>query len=62
MAGNSERIPMYVLTQEQINQIAVISSKEAVKMFRAEQIKADRKRAREGDKVKKTKKMLGSYR
>lgn len=62
MAGNNETIPMYVLTQEQINQIAAISGKEAVKMFRAEQIKADKKRAREEDKVKKTKKMLSSYR
>lgn len=62
MAEHNETIPMYVLTQEQINQIAAISGKEAVKMFRAEQIKADRKRVREEDKVKKTKKMLNSYR
>lgn len=62
MVEHEETIPMYVLTQEQINQIAAISGKEAVKMFREEQIKADRKRAREEDKVKKTKKMLSSYR
>ncbi len=57
-----ETIPMYVMTQEQINQIAAISGKEAVKMFRAEQVKAERKRAKEEDKVKKTKRMLSSYR
>lgn len=57
-----ETIPMYALTQEQINQIAAISGKEAVKMFRAEQVKSDRKRAKEEDKVKKTKRMLSSYR
>lgn len=62
MVEHEETIPMYVLTQEQINQIAAISGKEAVKMFREEQINADRKRAREEDKVKKTKKMLSSYR
>ncbi|MCI8561988.1 MAG: MerR family transcriptional regulator [Lachnospiraceae bacterium] len=62
MEEQRETIPMYVLTQEQINQIAAISGKEAVKMFREEQVKADRKRAREEDKVKKTKKMLSSYR
>ncbi len=62
MAEHGETIPMYVLTQEQINQIAAISGKEAVKMFRKEQVKADRKRAREEDKVMKTKKMLSSYR
>lgn len=61
MATDRE-IPMYVLTQEQINQIAAIAGKEAVRTFRAEQVKAEKKRAREEDKVKKTKKMLSSYR
>ena len=56
------KIPMYVLTQEQINQIAAVAGEEAVKRFRAEQVKSDKKRAREEDKVKKTKKMLSSYR
>lgn len=56
------KIPMYVLTQEQINQIAAVAGEEAVKRFRAEQIKSDKKRAREENKVKKTKKMLSSYR
>ena len=56
------KIPMYVLTQEQINQIAAVAGEEAVKQFRAEQVKSDKKRAREENKVKKTKKMLSSYR
>lgn len=56
------KIPMYTLTQEQINQIAAIAGKEAVRIFRAEQAKAERKQAREEDKVRKTKKMLKSYR
>ena len=57
-----EKIPMFVLTQEQINQIAAVAGEEAVKRFRAEQVKSDRKRAREENKVKKTKNMLSSYR
>lgn len=56
------KIPMYVLTQEQINQIAAVAGEEAIKRFRAEQVKSDKKRAREENKVKKTKKMLSSYR
>ena len=61
MATN-KKIPMYVLTQEQINQIAAVAGKEAAQTFRAEQVKAEKKRAREENKVKKTKKMLSSYR
>lgn len=57
-----KKIPMYVLTQEQINQIAAVAGKEAVQTFRAEQVKEEKKRAREENKVKKTKKMLKSYR
>lgn len=59
---NGKKIPMYVLNQEQINQIAAIAGKEAVSIFRTEQVKAEKKRAREENKVKKTKKMLSSYR
>lgn len=62
MTTEKEKIPMYVLTQEQINQIVAIAGKEAVKTFRTEQVKAEKKRAREENKVKKTKKMLSSYR
>lgn len=60
--ATDNKIPMYVLTQEQINQIASIAGKEAVHTFRAEQIKEEKKRARGEDKVRKTKKMLSSYR
>ena len=56
------KIPMYILTQEQINQIAAIAGKEAEHTFRTEQVKAEKKRAREENKVKRTKKMLSSYR
>ena len=52
----------YVLSQEQLNQIAVVAGKEAVKMFRKEQEKAEKQRARNCDKVRRTKKMLSSYR
>lgn len=62
MDKTDEKIPMYVLTQEQINQIAAVAGEEAVKRFCAEQVKSDKKRAREENKVKKTKKMLSSYR
>ncbi len=58
----SEKITMYVLTQEQINQIAAVAGEEAAKRFWAEQAKSDRKRAREENKVNRTKKMLSSYR
>lgn len=60
--ATDKKIPMYVLTQEQINQIAAVAGKEAVQTFRAEQVKAEKKRAREENKIKKTKKMLRSYR
>lgn len=52
----------YLLSQEEVNRIAAIASKEAVKVFRAEQIKADKKRAKEENKERKTKKMLQAYR
>ncbi len=56
------KISMYVLTQEQINQIAAVAGEEALKRFCTEQAKHDRKRARQENKVSKTKKMLSSYR
>lgn len=62
MDKTERKIPMYVLTQEQINQIAAVAGEEAVKRFLTEQVKSDKKRAREENKVKKTKKMLSSYR
>lgn len=62
MEIENNNIPMYVLTQEQIDQIAAIAGKEAVNVFRDEQIKTEKKQAREKNKVLKTKKMLSSYR
>lgn len=41
---------------------ASVGAREAVRMFREEQMKADRQRARDDNKVKRTKKMLDSYR
>ena len=52
----------YVLSQDELNQIAVVASQEAVKVFQNEQKKAERRRAKNEDKVKRTKKMLSSYR
>lgn len=60
--GTDAKVPAYVLTQEQINEIAAIAGKEAAHIFRAEQVKAEKKRANEENKVKRTKKMLRSYR
>ena len=60
--ATDNKVPAYILTQEQINEIAAIAGKEAVQVFRIEQAKAERKRAKEENKVKKTKKMLSSYR
>lgn len=60
--ATDNKIPMYVLTQEQINQIAEIAGKEAVHAFRVEQAREEKKREREENKVRKTKKMLSSYR
>ena len=58
----NQKATMYVLTQEQINEIAAIGAKEALKVHRKERQKDERKRARDADKVKQTKKMLSSYR
>ena len=60
--GTDNKAQRYVLTLNEINRIAEIAGKEAVKIFRDEQVKAERKRAKEEDKVRKTKKMLSSYR
>lgn len=55
-------VQRYALTQEQINQIASIAGESAVKVFRQEQKKAERKQKREKNKVRKTKDILCSYR
>lgn len=52
----------YVLSQEDIDRIASIASKNGVEAFKKEQEKDLKKRARRDDKVKRTKKMLSSYR
>lgn len=52
----------YLLSQEELNQIAVVAGKEAIRVFRSEQMKADKKKARNENKVRRTKKMLSSYR
>jgi hypothetical protein len=57
--GNVQR---FVLTQEQINQIASIAGKEGACVFRKEQIEAEKEHSRKENKVKKTKKLLKSYR
>lgn len=57
-----KEVPRFVLTQDQINEIAAIGGKEALRVFREEQRKEERKRAKDNDKVKQTKKMLSSYR
>ena len=56
------KIPVCIITQEQIDKIAAAAGKEAVRLFRDEQKKEERKKTKEKDKVKKTKKMLSSYR
>lgn len=55
-------IARFLLSQEDIDRIAVVASKEAVKAYRDERVKTERKNARENDKVRKTKKLLSSYR
>lgn len=60
--AETEVVPKYILTQDEVNRIAAIAGKEAVKVFKAEQEKAEKKRAKEENKIKKTKKMLSSYR
>lgn len=60
--GMDNDVQQYILTQGQINQIASIAGKEAVKAFRKEQTKAEKKHKREENKVRRTKNMLRSYR
>ncbi len=58
----NEQIPMYVLNQEQIEQIVMISAREGQKAFWKEQKKTNKKRAQEENKIVKTRNMLKSYR
>ena len=52
----------YILSQEQLNQIAAIASRAGVKAYKDEQAKNEKKKSRNEDKVRRTKKMLSSYR
>lgn len=53
---------IFPLPQEQINQIAAIGAKEGVRAYKEEQKKEERRRKKEDSKVRKTKKLLSSYR
>ena len=52
----------YMISQEDLDQLVSIASKEALRVFRKEQEKECKRRAKEEDKVRRTKKMLSSYR
>ena len=63
VGGNSrEVVKLYAITQEQIDKITATASKVAVDAYKRERTKEDKKKEREENKVKKTKKLLGSYR
>lgn len=52
----------YILSQDQLNQIAAIASRAGVKAYKDEKAKNEKKKSRNEDKVRRTKKMLSSYR
>lgn len=62
MGKSAERVVKYVLSEDQINNIVAIAADEGIKSYKEEQRKADVKKKRENNKVKKTKKLLSSYR
>lgn len=63
VGGNSrEVVKLYAITQEQIDNITATASKVAVDAYKRERAKEDKKKEREENKIKKTKKLLGSYR
>lgn len=62
MGKSAERVVKYVLSEDQINNIVAIAADEGIKSYKEEQRKAEVKKKRENNKVKKTKKMLSSYR
>lgn len=61
MNGEKESL-VITLTQKELNQIAVIASREAVAAYRKERVAEERRKVAEENKVKKTRKMLGAYR
>lgn len=52
----------YLISQDEINRIAAIASQEAVKFYREEQKKEEKRQYKSEDKVRRTKKILSSYR
>lgn len=57
-----EKIQYYRLSKDDIAKLVAMAGREGVKAYKHEQAKQEKKIARENDKVKKTKKMLTSYR
>lgn len=60
--GGANKKKIYSVTENELEMIAEVAAKEAIKAFKTEQVKEDRRRKRNDDKVKRTKKMLESYR
>lgn len=58
----NEGVTTYVLTQDQINSIAAIASKEGARVYQDEAKKAERRMAKLTDKVEITKQRLRDYR
>ena len=58
----SEEVTVYTLTQEQVNMIAAIASKEGARVYQEEAKKAEKKLAKLTDKVEITKDRLRNYR
>jgi len=52
----------FLLSQEDIDHVAKVAGNEAVKAFVNQQKKAEKKRSRANDKIRRTKDMLKSYR
>lgn len=53
---------IYQVTGKELTQIAEISAKEAVKVYREQQKKTEKREQSNADKVKRTKKLLSDYR
>lgn len=52
----------YALTQDDLNRFAAMCAREGAKAYKVEQEKERKKKAKQEDKVRQTKKMLSSYR
>ena len=53
---------IYGVPQEELERIAMLASAHGLKAFQEAQSKEEKRKAKEENKVKKAKKMLGSYR